>query len=640
MSWLTLKVPHTHFWERFREGAGWDVDAATRLLANRWQRVRALGADPEAISEPVETASALRERRERLDPLLAELSEVLLPASQTFAEQDYVLLLADAEGVVLEQAGGGGFEAEARRVRLIPGSHWSEATRGTNAIGTAIAEGCPVAVHGSAHWAQPNHGIVCYAAPVHDAAGEVVAVLDATSRLERAAPFAQLAVTCAARALEERLRALAWARARPDTALYRLLEQCSQPALVIERPGRVRRANAAAASWARRVRAWPWAPLEAAALQGEVVPILDAEGAELGRVRAEPVLDPEGRVLAVVLIQEAPRAAPAARDRQAAGDLAAFEALQGTDPRLEQTRALGSRLARTELPLLLLAETGTGKDLLARAIHKASPRAAGPFVALNCGALSEGLLDSELFGYGPGAFTGALKNGRDGYLAAAHRGTLFLDEVAEMPAALQARLLRFLECGTFHRVGESTERSADVRILCATCRDLPGLVQEGSFRADLYYRIRGAALTLPPLRERTDRAFLAEALLRTLAQESGLAATTLTLEAREAIAAWSWPGNIREMKNALRVALALSEDGQVGAEHLPAEVAACAPGFPAPLDAEEAPAEARVAALHDVEGGALRRALAAAAGNLTEAARRLGVARSTLYRMMDRHGLR
>jgi len=641
--WLTLDGTPPALWERFRQGAARAGESAARSIVSRWQRVRALGADPDTPSEPIDAHGDVRARRDRLGPLLHGLPEVLEQTTRAFAERDFVLLLADHEGVVVEQRGGGGFADEARRVRLIPGSHWSETTRGTNAIGTALAERRPVAVHGAAHWARPNHGLVCYATPICDPAGDIVAVLDATSFIDRADPFARVAVESTARALEERLRAYAYATTRPVSAVERLIDGYVTGAMLVEPSGRVRRANHAARRWLAQSPIWDWVALERAARAGETLPIRAHHGGVLGTARIEPLIDGRDRMLAAVVLAHAPTPRPALVRQERAGP---FDTLHGSDPALQATRRLAARLAPTDLPLVLLAETGTGKDLLARALHAASPRRAGPFVALNCGALTAGLLDSELFGYGPGAFTGALKGGRDGHLAAADGGTLFLDEVAEMPAPLQARLLRFLESGTYHRVGEATERRADVRLICATCRDLPAMVAAGTFRADLYYRIRGAALTLPPVRERADISELARALLADLARAEGTGATRFAPAALDAIQSWDWPGNIRELKTALRVARVLSDGDQVDVSHLPPEVqAAVGPAqlpqsHPAPVASEPPPAALpREQALAAVEASAVARALAESGGNVSEAARRLGVARSTLYRMMARHGV-
>jgi transcriptional regulator with PAS, ATPase and Fis domain len=245
-------------------------------------------------------------------------------------------------------------------------------------------------------------------------------------------------------------------------------------------------------------------------------------------------------------------------------------------------------------------------------------------VAINCGALSPSLLESELFGYGDGAFTGARRGGSDGRLAAADGGTLFLDEVAEMPDALQASLLRALEDGTYTRLGESRARRSRFRLVAATCRDLVAMVRDGAFRKDLFFRIQGAVVTLPALRDRSDRVELARALLARQAARDGAAPRRLSADAERWIDAHDWPGNVRELVHALDHAIALSDGSPVlERAHLPAPM----------LHAAAAPTSSRKDALR----GALEQALDLAQGNMSDAARRLGVARSTLYRMIERY---
>ncbi|MGE3673695.1 MAG: sigma-54 interaction domain-containing protein, partial [Polyangiaceae bacterium] len=311
----------------------------------------------------------------------------------------------------------------------------------------------------------------------------------------------------------------------------------------------------------------------------------------------------------------------------------AFSEIFAEDKATRTALDWAARIAASDIPIMLLAETGSGKELLASAIHAASNRAAGPFVAVNCGSFTPSLLESELFGYAPGAFTGAEKGGRHGLLHAARGGTLFLDEVGEMPLAMQAALLRFLESGTYHRVGDTKQEHADVRVLCATCRDLPGLVEEGSFRKDLYYRLKGATVTLPPLRSRSDSVNLARHLLAQLAAKHEVVPTpTLSREVEGFIERHAWPGNVRELKSTLDVALVLSQgSASVDLAHLPPDLVE--DHEPAP------PSTAAENQLQEAQGWAVRRALQEVAGNVSLAAKRLGVARSTLYRMMRRHGV-
>jgi transcriptional regulator with PAS, ATPase and Fis domain len=266
----------------------------------------------------------------------------------------------------------------------------------------------------------------------------------------------------------------------------------------------------------------PYAELQVLAVRGARGMRFETRSA-VYRVDLDPIAGAPGHTLAVVVHLEPEHTGRQVQRRSSAppppsiAAHPAFAPILARDENVAQAKEQAARFAATPLPILLLAETGTGKELFAHAIHEASTRASGPFVPVNCGSLAPSLLEAELFGYAPGAFTGAARGGAEGRLGAAHGGTLFLDEAAEMPDALQAALLRVLDDGVYHRVGEARARRTDFRLICATCRDLAALVQSGAFRRDLFYRIQGACVTIPPLRERTDRVWLAEALLAQLA---------------------------------------------------------------------------------------------------------------------------
>ncbi len=572
--------------------------------------------------------------------------------SSQVARHDFVALLADPDGVVVHRSGGGEFGQVAEKVRLIEGAHWSEQARGTNAIGTALAEGVPVNVLGQAHFARNNHGLVCYASPVRGPDGQTVAILDITSHISRQADFAPLTVQSAAYAIEEALRLRTWPSwgGHSLQVLAQAVERCATPALIIERPGRVRLANPAARLALSNNRASfqggglegllgvGWGQLERALLDNRLEATVGAAHDGIfahHKVHAEPVTDAHGRLWAVVLFMEPPSSARRTPLATPSPLPDGFEALVGTDPVFGASLNKAARLARARLPLLLLAETGTGKGMLARAIHRASRRADGPLVTLNCGAFAPDLVASELFGYAPGAFTGAHRAGRAGQLAAANGGTLFLDEIAELPPSAQVMLLRFLEDGQYRRVGEDKARRADVRLICATCRDLGQMVSEGTFRQDLYFRIKGASLSLPPLRERVDLEVLCEALLEQLAAEEEMEpAAQLSPAAMVVLESHAWPGNVRELKMVLHQALVMSfGEAFIEPHHLGLEVA---PRLPLPEPAAES---VSASTMVERQVTALRQALARAGGNVSQAARSLGVARSTIYRMMKRHDI-
>jgi transcriptional regulator with PAS, ATPase and Fis domain len=315
----------------------------------------------------------------------------------------------------------------------------------------------------------------------------------------------------------------------------------------------------------------------------------------------------------------------------------ALPALDTRDPAIAAAASRARRVLDKPIALLLHGESGAGKEVFARALHRSSGRAAGPFVAVNCAALPEALIEAELFGYRAGAYTGASREGAPGRIREAQGGTLFLDEIGDMPLALQARLLRVLQDREVVPLGGGKPVVVDFRLVCATHRNLATAIERGSFREDLYYRLNGLTLQLPPLRDRQDLAALTARMLRELLPERDLG---LAPELQRAFATYRWPGNLRQLHNALRTACALLDDSDMQIEwsHLPDDLAAAlrcpAAVVRTDVDADRA-GSLRARAEHDV-----RLAVQHCAGNLSEAARQLGISRNTLYRKMAELGLR
>jgi transcriptional regulator with GAF, ATPase, and Fis domain len=318
-----------------------------------------------------------------------------------------------------------------------------------------------------------------------------------------------------------------------------------------------------------------------------------------------------------------------------------YRRVVGRSARWKEVLDHAAKVAETETTVLLTGESGTGKEVVARLIHRASPRAAGPFVALNCAALPETLLESELFGHEKGAFTGADRE-RAGRIEQAAGGVLLLDEVGEMSPAVQAKFLRVLQEREFQRLGGSRVMEADARVIAATNRDLEAAMARGEFREDLYYRLRVFEIRLPPLRERKEDVLpLAEAFLEEVGTAMGRPAAGISREARERLVAYPWPGNARELRNALERAVILAGGGLITADHLPAppDRATRSASLNARAAAEAGELPEGGVELEALERTLVEKALARALGNRSRAARLLGLTRSQLYTRLRRYGL-
>jgi len=315
------------------------------------------------------------------------------------------------------------------------------------------------------------------------------------------------------------------------------------------------------------------------------------------------------------------------RLQQAGGSTAV--GLLSRDPGMLKVCRSIEKIAPSSASVILLGESGTGKELLARALHQLSSRRSKRFVAINCAAIPDTILESELFGYERGAFTGAVKQ-TQGKIELAHEGTFFLDEVGDLPMALQAKLLRFLQERVIERIGGHKEIPVDVRVVCATHRNLKDLIAAGQFREDLYYRLSEIVITIPPLRNRIgDAALLAQHFKDSFSAKEGRSGLHFSSQALAMIEAHTWPGNVREMENCIKRAVIMADGPQITAEDL---------GLGS-SDAVEEPINLRQIR-DEAEYGAVVKALARSDGNIAKAAELLGVSRPTLYDLLERHGIR
>ncbi|MDR6918384.1 transcriptional regulator of acetoin/glycerol metabolism [Pseudomonas sp. 3296] len=573
------------------------------------------------------------ESRERLQQVLQIAGNEMTSLHQQLSGAGHAVLLTDARGVILNCVTAPAERKIFERAGLWLGADWSEACEGTNGIGTCLVERQSLTIHQDEHFRGRHTGLTCSASPVFDPHGELLAVLDVSSARHDVSRQSQFHTMALVNLSAKMIESCYFLRYFDNQWLLRFHLQAesvglfSEGLLAFDGEGRICAVNQSALNLLGHVRG--------GLLGKPVEAFFDCSLDELlGRASVNasaswPLRTRDGRSLFAVLRGQ-PRSIPVPVVQSPA--IAERPRLSGIcigDAALQEDFRKSLRVFERDVPLLINGETGSGKEAFAKAVHQASQRAEKAFVALNCAAIPESLIESELFGYRGGSFTGARKEGMRGKLQQADGGTLFLDEIGDMPLALQTRLLRVLEDRQVVPIGGEPE-AVNVRIISATHRNLLDRVRDGSFREDLYYRLNGLEVALPALRDRSDKSRLLDFLL---AEEAGGETVLIDGPAREALLGFAWPGNVRQLRNVLRTLTALCDGGRIGLEDLPAMIRQARPAV---SSAVEAPSEHP---LDDAERLALLNALEHTRWHMTHTAEQLGVSRNTLYRKLRKHGI-
>lgn len=618
-----------------------------QFLISSWNRSKNYGVDPYHVNDDLLSGGELTDRKERMKELLHSSQAVLEHLYQSLRDSLFMIVLSDPDGYIVAKWGDPPFTDRAKKVWLDIGANWREDIKGTNAIGTALMEQKPVTVWGNQHYCQENHFLTCYASPLYSATGELLGILDVSgdARLHQANTLAMVvaaAQACQTRLLLQHTEQELVLRLREMDAIT---ERANHPLISVDASGIITRINQEAAKMLDLPQSQcigqPLSRWFGRKNTEEILSLEDSASLQLkvpynlhGRKQSwlvQPVLDQRKKIFRVLLSTEATvsennqpirpsHSRPVATPDSGGSHICAC-------PKVHKIYKFASQVAKTKSAVLISGETGTGKEILAREIHRASGRK-GPFVPVNCGAIPASLIESELFGYEKGAFTGARSEGHKGKFEAAAGGTLFLDEIGEMPLASQAALLRVLEEKTITRVGSNRPIPVDVRILAATHKNLAQEAAEGRFRADLYYRLREVEILLPPLRERSDLLQLADYFLDQVAEELGNVPLSFTEIARKRLVQYDWPGNIRELRQIVRQAAFQArftrESDLIQAEDLSL-----------PRHFSNSLPQSHSLSRHEEE--AIAQAIRATGGNMTEAARLLGIGRTTLYRKLSQY---
>jgi transcriptional regulator of acetoin/glycerol metabolism len=553
-------------------------------------------------------------------------------------------MLTDKDGILLNFIGDPQFTDTAAYTGMQLGADWSESVQGTNGMGTCLVERKPLVIHKQSHFIARNACLTCAAAPIFDPHGEILAVLDASSESQMAQQHTMVLLNMSAQVIENRVFFCAMKEAfvlrfhsRPE-----FLSTLGEGAIAFDADGKILAVNRSAVfqlnlESPQQIVGHPIQQLFTTSLgsllkhaHSHAFPIRETQHGKRFFATLQPPENSSCRA------SDAPLRALTADakldDHDYLRNADSLNALHFDEPRMKRNVETAVKLIERDIPCMLFGETGTGKEMFARALHLASSRHDKPFVAVNCASLPESLIESELFGYRPGAFTGASRDGSRGKIVQADGGTLFLDEIGDMPRHLQARLLRVLEEREVTPLGGEKPIKVSIKLISATHHDIQGMVEDGNFREDLYYRLHGVSLTMPPLRERTDRVQLIKHIGQLEAGNSMELAWDP--EALGLLDNFRWPGNIRQLRNVLRTVTALCDKNRVVVDDLPDEIRHMAYDNELP-DGQDS--NLNVLAL--AERDALLSELEEMHWNISRVAKKLDLSRNTLYRRMKRFGI-
>lgn len=630
-------------WSGFPNAASVASPMNADIVERSWERSRQLGLEASHRILFNEVTRAHERRTEESNrSLIAACTPEMTALYQSLVDTPWMLACVNADGTVVKAVGTPPDEAEDLRLALRTGVTLSERIVGTTGPGCALIEEKPVIVRGDDHFLQEAKKFVCAAVPMFDPQGRLLGALDASCKY-RAYKWPLLEpLVIAARAIENRL-----VQALLDTICIRIhyrsdiLGSPLEGILAFSADGLLMGFN----QTARHLLSIDYAPEAPIAFESLFDIAFPRAVDRLRTARGPMALDCANGMRLPARIGKSQDGQPEARLRAGPaknGDSAARSPLPAAPMPIVVDDALGADMDKArrafarDIPMLLNGETGTGKEVLAQWLHAGGPRGNGPFVAINCSAIPASLIESELFGYVEGSFTGGRRGGATGKLEQANGGTLFLDEIGDMPLELQGRLLRALQERRVTRLGGDVAIDLDISLICATHRNLAQLIDNDGFREDLYYRINGLRLLLPPLRERND---IRQLIMHFLGQSTaGRPPLTLSNAALKLLIQYPWPGNIRQLQHAINLAAVLAEDeGSIEPQHLPAEIGATRP----PLDrrAHDDTGRPALPPLEQMECTVIRTTLLANNGNVSATARALNVSRQTIYRRLRQLGI-
>lgn len=642
-------------WEKFVRENNIDKNNVRDVIIESWQRCKEYEVDPhmgKGHLVPDNKLDRIKKQNKQLieiaEPFMKELAELV-------KDSHIVVVLTDAKSMILETIGDEKIMHNANQLRFIPGSYWSEEKVGTNAIGSAIKIDKPLQVNGCEHYCKQHHTWTCSAASIHNPEGELIGILDMSGPFKRAHPHTLGMVVAAAKSIENQISLIEKNKELRIANKFSsaVFNSMSEGIISIDKFGKV--------IWINKAASKMFAIDRDSAKERDIKDVIGEQPAvekmlsnhqpfndediSIYRNKERLYLNASARMLVnksgiadgFIIILRKMKAVKKMVNRMAGSEARfCFGDIIGENRYLEKVKELGRRISNSEATVLIEGESGTGKEMMAQAIHNASLRRERVFLSINCAAIPQSLLESELFGYEGGSFTGARKKGRPGKFELASGGTLLLDEIGEMPLNMQASLLRVLQEKEINRIGGLEPIPIDVRILASTNKDLEEEVRKGNFRKDLFFRLNTVKIKMPALRKRLDDIEkLVEHFIFILNQKSNQNIHAVENKVIDLLKKYDWPGNVRELQNVIERAVLLTEDGYIRVRHLPEEFKKSVEKEVKSIDSKSLP----LLKLKDMEKLMLEHSIQESK-TITEAAKILGVSRSTFYRKADKFNLK
>lgn len=620
-----------------------DADKLKKEIRESHERSKSYGINlqernlDQACLNPLELAEKKRQNKAFLDLALNRIDEF----SDLLSPDDFVIGVVDAEGHILHLAGSDKIKVKFAERNCAPGFRWTEKDVGTTAISLSLERQIPVQLNDKDHFCKKGHGFTSSAAPLFNKDNSLKGILFTSGSSDLTHPHTLLMVTSAARSIEKQLQVL---HQNKELELHlgfldSVIEAAGLGLMILDQELRIWNVNRKGKSILKRDD-----------LIGMPVTVLGELGLNIDDIRSNPgswtnrecCIHHQGQAIHFIYTAEA----AFSKDKNILGVVLAFEEISslrkiadniagtharftfdnlvGESPCIKKSIELAVRAAQGDTTVLLQGETGTGKELFAQAIHNAGTRQRQPFVPINCGAIPGDLLESELFGYTEGAFTGAIKGGRPGKFELASGGTLLLDEIGDMPHDMQVKLLRVLQTGEVYRIGASKPIQTDIRVIASTHVDLSKAVAKGRFREDLFYRLNVFPIPIPALRERGEEDIIS--LSDFFLKRNKVSPPKLTDKAKNALCCYKWPGNVRELENTIIRALHMGEKDYIDIADL---------GISEPSLSQNR----YVGTLQEIEKQVIFETIEETGSNMAATAKKLGISRATLYRKTKEYGV-